>query len=73
MKSRRALLTMMLLAFLAGTPIGLIAHDGHGVTPASNALHYITEWVHGAPVLVLAAILVIAMVYMARRSARIKN
>lgn len=73
MKRRLALYPMMILAAMALSPAGLLAHDGHGLTPASNAMHYLTEWVHGAPLVLLAAAMVIGLLYMVRKAARVKN
>ena len=57
------------LLILAGSPVALLAHEGHGVHPSSNALHYILEWVHGAPIIFLAvAVIITAIVYAVRTS-----
>jgi len=70
MKRRSLYPVLMVLAMLATTPLSLLAHEGHGVTPASNALHYIMEWVHGAPLVLLGAALVLTVLYFSRRSVR---
>lgn len=57
------------LLILAGTPAIMLAHEGHGVHPSSNALHYILEWVHGAPIFFLAiAVAVTGIIYAVKTS-----
>ena len=64
---------MLLIGAIAVSPLSLLAHEGHGVHPASDATHYLLEWVHGAPVLMLALVLVIGGAYLFRKEARAKN